>query len=83
MTEMVGEMALSQTRVGHTYELVGLDAGERLRERARSMGLNSGSRFQVIANSGRGPVGIYVRRTRLVIGRGMSAKIRVREIEST
>lgn len=75
------EMTLNQTRVGHDYKLVSLDAGEKLRERVSSMGLNSGAMLHVIANAGHGPVEIEVHQTRLGIGRGMSSKIRVMELE--
>ena len=76
------ELRLSETRVGHTYRLVDLDAGQKLCERIASMGLNHGVFFKIIANSGHGPVGLVVGRTRLGIGRGMALKIRVREVES-
>ncbi|MCK5127341.1 MAG: FeoA domain-containing protein [candidate division Zixibacteria bacterium] len=75
------KLVLSDARVGQTYILVGLDAGHKLREKIASMGLNSGARFTIIANSGHGPVGLEVRQTRLGIGRGMATKIRVREVD--
>lgn len=75
-------LTLSETKVGRTYMLVSFEAGQRLREKISSMGLNSGARFTIIANSGHGPVGLEVRQTRLGIGRGMALKIKVKEIES-
>lgn len=75
------QMNLSETKVGKTYQLVGLDGGFRLREKIASMGLNSGACFTIIANSGRGPVGLEVRQTRLGIGRGAAIKIKVKEVE--
>ncbi|MEZ5359291.1 MAG: FeoA domain-containing protein [Candidatus Zixiibacteriota bacterium] len=76
------DISLSDTIVGHTYILVALEAGQHLREKIASMGLNSGARFTIIANSGHGPVGLEVRQTRLGIGRGMALKIKVKEVES-
>lgn len=75
------ELQLSEARVGYTYQMVDLDAGRQLRERIASMGLNHGACFRIIANSGHGPVGLAVGRTRLGLGRGMALKIRVREVE--
>ncbi len=77
-----GNLALSDTKVGKTYMLVALEAGQHLREKIASMGLNSGARFTIIANSGHGPVGLEVRQTRLGIGRGMALKIKVKEVDS-
>lgn len=76
------QLALSDARVGKIYMLVSLDAGQQLREKIASMGLNSGVKFTIIANSGHGPVGLEVRQTRLGIGRGMALKIRVKEIDA-
>jgi len=75
-------LTLSGTRAGKMYILVGFDGGQRLREKIYSMGLNSGATFKIISNPGYGPVGLEVRQTRLGIGRGMAAKIKVREVES-
>lgn len=73
-------LTLSDTRVGHKYILIKFEAGRQLRERISSMGLNSGSHLTIISNSGHGPVGLEVKRTRLGIGRSMAQKIRVKEI---
>ncbi len=81
MTPPNKEIALSETSEGLIYTLVKLEAGRDLKEKISSMGLNSGAHFKIIANSGHGPVGLEVRGSRLGIGRGMSGKIRVIEIE--
>lgn len=75
-------ITLSDTRVGKMYKLVGFEACQELKEKVYSMGLNSGARLKIIGNSGHGPVGLEVRQTRLGIGRGMSRKILVKEIDS-
>lgn len=77
-----GDISLSDTKVGRTYRLIALEAGQHLREKIASMGLNSGAKFTIIANSGHGPVGLEVRQTRLGIGRGMALKIKVKEVDS-
>ena len=74
-------LTLSESKVGRVYTLVGCEAGRELKEKVYSMGLNSGARMKIINNSGHGPVGLEVRQTRLGIGRGMAAKIWVREVE--
>ena len=74
-------LTLSDTRVGKIYKLVGFEACQELKEKIYSMGLNSGARLKIIGNSGHGPVGLEVRQTRLGIGRGMSHKILVKEID--
>lgn len=75
------KLTLSDSRAGRVYLLVGLEAGRELKEKVYSMGLNSGAKLKVINNSGHGPVGLEVRQTRLGIGRGMAAKIWVKEVE--
>jgi len=76
------KMTLSATKTGKSYTLVGFDGGQQLRERIYSMGLNSGAILTIISNPGYGPVGLEVRQTRLGIGRGMAAKIKVREVDT-
>jgi len=73
-------MTLSDSKVGRVYILVGCEAGRELKEKVYSMGLNSGAKLKIISNSGHGPVGLEVRQTRLGIGRGMAAKIWVKEV---
>jgi len=76
----IDDSTLSSARVGKIYELVGVDAGQGLRDKICAMGLNSGAQLKIILNSGRGPVELEVRQTRLGIGRGMARKIRVVEV---
>jgi len=73
-------MTLSDSKAGRVYVLVGCEAGRELKEKVYSMGLNSGAKLKIISNSGHGPVGLEVRQTRLGIGRGMAAKIWVKEV---
>ncbi len=80
VTDESNGLSLSSTEVGKPYVLLTLVGGASFREKISSMGLNSGVRLRIIANSGHGPVGLEVRNTKLGIGRGMAEKIRVREI---
>jgi ferrous iron transport protein B len=73
------ELRLNQAKLGCSYIMINLDGGSKLKEKLYSMGLNPGVKFRVIANSGAGPIGIEVRQTKLAIGRGMAAKIRISE----
>jgi ferrous iron transport protein A len=82
MNDNGNKLTLSSTKTGKSYTLVGFDGGQQLREKIYSMGLNSGAIFTIISNPGYGPVGLEVRQTRLGIGRGMAAKIKVREVET-
>lgn len=75
------ELTLNEAGVGGLYAVVDFDAGRSLQQRIFSMGLNSGARFTILSNSGRGPVELLVRQTKLGIGRGMSRKIRVKKVE--
>jgi Fe2+ transport system protein FeoA len=83
MSKKDSAIALSKTAVGKTYRLVSLAGGQSFRERISAMGLSSGVRFRIVANSGHGPVGLEVRNTKLGIGRGMADKIMVEEIEAS
>lgn len=54
-----------------------LDGGSPFASRLAAMGLVPGSRLEVLQNTGRGPVLIRVTDTRIALGRGEAAKIRV------
>jgi len=69
---------LSNASVGETYTMLGLEGGQRFREKIYSMGLNPGVKFKILQNSGHGPVELQVRQTKLAIGRGMTARIKIR-----
>jgi len=69
---------LNNASVGETYTMLGLEGGQRFREKIYSMGLNPGVKFKILQNSGNGPVEIQVRQTKLAIGRGMTSRIKIR-----
>ena len=70
---------LDTSTKGQTYTMLGLDGGTKFREKIYSMGLNPGVKFTIIQNSGSGPIEIEVRHTKLAIGRGMAARIKIKE----
>jgi ferrous iron transport protein A len=69
---------LDTSTEGGTYIMVGLEGGQAFREKIYSMGLNPGVKFKTLQNSGHGPIEIEVRQTKLAIGRGMAARIKIR-----
>lgn len=59
----------------------GLDGGSPFASRLAAMGLVVGSRLEVLQNGGHGPLLIRVSDTRIALGRGEAAKIRVERCE--
>lgn len=70
---------LDTSTEGGIYTMIGLEGGQAFREKIYSMGLNPGVRFKTLLNSGHGPIEIEVRQTKLAIGRGMAAKIKIKD----
>ena len=70
-------MPLSMLLPGRTARLSQVLGGRSLRGRLAAMGLVPGCEIQVLRNSGHGPFIVAVRDTRIVLGRGMAAKIEV------
>ncbi|MGQ9650881.1 MAG: FeoA family protein [Phycisphaerae bacterium] len=68
---------LSEVRSGQRVRVTRCDGGKRLRERLCAMGLAPGVSVEVACDNG-GPVILSVFGSRLMIGRGMAAKIMVR-----
>ncbi len=67
--------------VGQAGCIVALRGGREFQQHITSLGLNVGSRIEVLetgcANAGQGPVGIRSGETRLSIGHGMAGRILV------
>jgi ferrous iron transport protein A len=61
-----------------TVRLLKIDAGAGLKSRLSALGLLPGTEFKVINNSHPGPFVISLKGSRLMLGRGMAAKIFVR-----
>ena len=74
------EKSLSLVKSGNTVRLASITGGAFMRSRLVSMGLLQGATMEVVKNSGRGPVIVSVKGSRLVLGRGMAHKIMVESI---
>lgn len=57
-------------------KLLAIDGGRHLRHRLTEMGLVPGATLKIVQDQG-GPILVAVHNTRLAIGRGMAAKIKV------
>jgi len=70
-------MPLTMVNEGATAVLRDIEGGRQLKGRLAALGLLPGTELEVIQNSGHGPFVVSVRGSRIVIGRGMAAKISV------
>ena len=71
---------LSAARRGDRVRLIAINAGHRLSRRLAELGLTPGVVMQVVHKNG-GPMLIAVRGTRLALGRGVTDKILVEEMD--
>jgi Fe2+ transport system protein FeoA len=69
---------LSTITDGEKVILVQIDAGRGLKSRLASMGLLPNTEVTVISNKHPGPFMISVKKTKMMLGRGMTDKIMVR-----
>ena len=76
-----GTVPLSEVAEGQKVRVVGVNAGVGLTSRLTAMGLTPGTEVLMVSNRGRGPAVVEVRGTRLALGRGMTRKIVVCELE--
>ncbi len=70
-------MPLTMVNEGTRAILRSIEGGRQLRGRLAALGLLPGSELEVIQNSGHGPFVVSVKGSRVVIGRGMAARIAV------
>lgn len=68
-------MPLTSVNEGKTAVLQSIEGGRQLRSRLAALGLLPGAELEVIQNSGHGPFVVAVKGSRIVIGRGMAARI--------
>ena len=69
---------LTDAGVGRKVRVICVEGGQGMRGRLCAMGLTPGTRIEVVANGG-GPMVLNVLGSRVMIGRGMAARIMVRE----
>ncbi len=72
---------LSAVRSGERVRLAGIEAGRSLNSRLIAMGLVPNVEITVISNNHPGPFVILVKRSKVVLGRGMAQKIMVNACE--
>jgi Fe2+ transport system protein FeoA len=70
-------MPLTMVHEGGRAILRSIGGGRQMRGRLAAMGLLPGTELEVIQNSGKGPFIVAVRGSRIVIGRGMAARMEV------
>ena len=70
-------MPLTMLREGARAVLRSIGGGRQMRGRLAALGLLPGTELEVVQNSGHGPFVVSVRGSRIVIGRGMAARISV------
>jgi ferrous iron transport protein A len=70
-------MPLTMATVGEGVRIREIRGGRRLRRRLADMGLNPGTRLQVIFTNRDGPLIVAVKDSRLAIGWGMAHRILV------
>ena len=69
---------LSTTQAGDCVRMVGIDAGRGLNSRLAAMGLVTGTEVRVVSNGHPGPFVLIVMGAKVVLGRGVAQKIKVR-----
>jgi Fe2+ transport system protein FeoA len=75
------DQELSAIPAGRRVQLVRILAGLALKERLAAMGLIPQGFFRIIRNEGQGQVIVEIKGVRVILGRGMSGKIRVRSLD--
>jgi Fe2+ transport system protein FeoA len=76
-TEQKNIKPLSKVRSGQKVRLAGIEAGRGLNSRLAAMGLVPNAEITVVSNGHPGPFVISVKRSKVMLGRGMAHKIMV------
>ena len=74
------KMPLSKVAAGKTVRVVSIDAGHGLKNRLAALGVLTNSALHIIRNGGAGQLVVYIKNSKIVLGRGASQKIFVTEI---
>jgi len=72
--------SLSTVRAGETVKLARINAGQGLKSRLTAMGLVPDVEITVVSSGYPGPFVISVKDSKMMLGRGMTHKIMIREI---
>lgn len=73
-------MTLYEAQKGKCYRVEGLYVEEAITRRLQALGLNDGTKVQVLNRKKKGALIIQVRGTRLALGRHISANIEIEEV---
>ena len=79
-TEKDSLIPLSSVSPGKTVQLACVEAGHQLRNHLAALGMIANVPIRIIRNNGAGQIILSVRNSKIVLGRGMSRKILVREM---
>lgn len=71
---------LSMVKTGETVKLARINAGQGLNSRLSSMGLVPNVEITVVKSGRPGPFVISIRNSKMMLGRGVTQKIMVKEI---
>ncbi len=77
MPETTQQLALSDMPTGESGTILDFRGGRTTNNRLVSLGFTPGVMINMVQNYGRGPLIVYVRGTRVALGRGEAAKIMV------
>ena len=72
-----GNVPLCNLQVGRTGKVVELQGGHGFNTRMAALGFTPGTDVAMIQNFGRGPIIVMVRGTRIALGRGEAAHVRI------
>lgn len=72
-------MTLYEAQKNQEYIIAGLFVEEAVTRRLQALGLNDGTKIQVLNKKKRGALIIQVRGTRLALGKHLSSNIEIRE----
>lgn len=73
-------MTLYEAEKGRRYLIEGLYVEPTITRRLQALGLNDGTTISVLNRKRRGALIVYVRGTRLALGRHISSNIEIKEI---
>ena len=74
-------LPVSQLRPNEVGAIVNLDGGRSFVARCLALGCTPGTEVKMVRNSGRGPVIVSVRDTRVALGRGEAEKLQVKKVK--
>ena len=77
-SDRAGAVPLAQARLGQALELVRVVGGRCFQHRMAELGLVPGVRLSVVSRGRPGPFIVELRRSRFVVGQGMTDRIFVR-----